>query len=454
MTEFATKTRDQGGNSRDSNGRSSQTVSQLPFWTRSPEAAIYRKSSCACGGGCPSCSATSGLRVSHPNDAAEIEADQIADKIMRMPNDPAARPARDNLPAERTARSIQTKGSCGGGSPIPNRLSARVFSSQGGGVALESRTRRFMEARFGNDLGGVRIHSGSEAAALNREIGAKAFTIGRDIYFGEGRYQPDTDNGKRLLAHELTHVQQQGETSSPTIQRSCSDENFCKPYDTDEEADSAEWWVRNIYLRMEGFETYGPEVKELYESYLSRTPGDSLEPKVFDDPGSYVVRAFKSSEDTTDDHDAVVEMVGNRLSMAPPGSLRDDVQTRMSLDNFMSKFEMENRPINYTNPFSVAGHIAGGIGSSEAGDDQRKIIKGNVTLERVPLVGSTGYVKVDVSLKYEIFDAIDFCPGDCGSSAEQLITVPMSRLEAHGRAFDVPFKVIFWSEERTERFWF
>jgi hypothetical protein len=114
---------------------------------------------------------------------------------------------------------------------------------------------------------------------------------------------------------------------------------------------------------------------------------------------------------------------------------------------------MDNRPINYSNPFSIAGHIAGGIGSSDAGADNRKVW-GNVTLEKVPLIGSTGYVSVETTLHYEVFDAVDFCPGDCGSPAEQLVTVPMSRLEASGEAYDAPFKVTFVPESRSKRFFY
>ena len=94
------------------------------------------------------------------------------------------------------------------------------------------------------------------------------------------------------------------------------------------------------------------------------------------------------------------------------------------------------------------------IGSSAAGDDYRKITYGNVTLEKTVLFGNTGYVSVELTPRYEVFDAIDFCPGDCGSYAEQWVTIPMSRLEASGAAYDVPFKVRFTPETRSERFWF
>ena len=72
--------------------------------------------------------------------------------------------------------------------------------------------------------------------------------------------------------------------------------------------------------------------------------------------------------------------------------LRENTPRMMSLSNFLSEFEMNNRPINYRNPFSVAGHIAGGIGDSDAGDDYRKIIYANVTLDKVPVLGSIGYI--------------------------------------------------------------
>lgn len=63
---------------------------------------------------------------------------------------------------------------------------------------------------IGADFNGVRIHTGEEATQMNRDLGAQAFTHGNDIYFNSGKYDPSSTNGKRLLAHELTHVVQQG----------------------------------------------------------------------------------------------------------------------------------------------------------------------------------------------------------------------------------------------------
>jgi hypothetical protein len=78
------------------------------------------------------------------------------------------------------------------------------------GEPLEAGARDFMESRFGYDFSKVRVHTDESAAASAREIGARAYTVGRDVIFGEGRYAPSTNEGKRLLAHELAHVVQQG----------------------------------------------------------------------------------------------------------------------------------------------------------------------------------------------------------------------------------------------------
>jgi hypothetical protein len=79
-----------------------------------------------------------------------------------------------------------------------------------GGEPLAPSVRAFMEPRFGKDFGNVRVHRDSSADHLARAVEAKAFTIGRDVFFRRGAFEPDSDKGKQLLAHELTHVVQQG----------------------------------------------------------------------------------------------------------------------------------------------------------------------------------------------------------------------------------------------------
>ena len=77
------------------------------------------------------------------------------------------------------------------------------------GQPLPGGVLSFMQARFRTDLGAVRVHAGSQAAQRNRELDARAFTVDQDIYFAEGRYQPETPEGLELIAHEVTHTVQQ-----------------------------------------------------------------------------------------------------------------------------------------------------------------------------------------------------------------------------------------------------
>jgi hypothetical protein len=83
------------------------------------------------------------------------------------------------------------------------------------GRPLEAATRTFMEPRFGCDFGRVRIHADARAAESARAVNALAYTVGRDVVFGSGQYAPQTGAGRRLLAHELAHVVQQGQVEVP-----------------------------------------------------------------------------------------------------------------------------------------------------------------------------------------------------------------------------------------------
>ena len=86
-----------------------------------------------------------------------------------------------------------------------SELESSISAAHGGGQPLPEPVRTYMEPRFGHDFSQVRVHTGSDAMQMNRDVGAKAFTHGTDIYFGAG-YSPAN---LELTAHELTHVVQQ-----------------------------------------------------------------------------------------------------------------------------------------------------------------------------------------------------------------------------------------------------
>jgi hypothetical protein len=81
--------------------------------------------------------------------------------------------------------------------------------NSGGGAPLGGQTRELMESRLGADFGDVRVHTDSKASESARSVQAHAYTVGNDVVFQSGKYEPESDSGKRMLAHELTHVVQQ-----------------------------------------------------------------------------------------------------------------------------------------------------------------------------------------------------------------------------------------------------
>jgi hypothetical protein len=140
------------------------------------------------------------LEVSSANDPLEQEADTAADRVMR------------------SAEGASAGTAAGGAAP------ASVHSAlQSRGQSPDAATRTFAQAHFGRDIADVRVHTDAAAAQSAQEIGARAYTSGRDIVFGPGQYAPHTAAGQRLLAHELTHVAQQQSGRVSAVQRDVID---------------------------------------------------------------------------------------------------------------------------------------------------------------------------------------------------------------------------------------
>jgi hypothetical protein len=156
------------------------------------------------------------LTINAPGDTFEREADRVADSVMRMRDPAAASGVSEAHPAVQRC-------ACGGTAPP---VVHQVLSSSG--ESLDGDARSFMEPRLGVDLGGVRIHRDGLAAASARAVSALAYTVGNHVVFGAGRYAPGTGEGRRLLAHELTHViQQGGGRSAGLLQRAEVDDRSC-----------------------------------------------------------------------------------------------------------------------------------------------------------------------------------------------------------------------------------
>lgn len=156
------------------------------------------------------------LTISQPHDKYEQEANAMANKVVRMPDGVVQRAC-----AAEQEEGIQTKPlmmeSKDGGGVATSDLTAQLNSSKGSGSSLPEATNRSMSSAFGVDFSKVRVHTDNNAIQMSQGLNARAFTHGSDVYFNKGEYSLESTSGKRLLAHELTHVRQQ--RSGKSIQR-------------------------------------------------------------------------------------------------------------------------------------------------------------------------------------------------------------------------------------------
>jgi len=164
------------------------------------------------------------MMIGKPNDKYEIEADSIADRVVQRPEISSIQ--RLSTPIEdenfstndqriRNDRDIQQKPEVQARcshceqEEASSAVTSTIDSTRGKGESMPESTRYNMEAAFGTSFHDVNIHTDADSVGMNRELGAQAFTHGKDIYFNAGKYDPESRAGQHLLAHELTHVIQQ-----------------------------------------------------------------------------------------------------------------------------------------------------------------------------------------------------------------------------------------------------
>ncbi len=159
------------------------------------------------------------LRSGTPGDSQEREADRVAGQVMARLSAPAPVPVTatgTTSPALAVSARVSPAATLsasggGGGVPVGPEAAASIQSARGSGDSLPGGVQSRMEGAFGADFSGVKVHAGPGADGLCETMGnARALTSGKNIFFGEGQYQPSTPGGQQLLAHELTHTLQQG----------------------------------------------------------------------------------------------------------------------------------------------------------------------------------------------------------------------------------------------------
>ncbi|MEO8188259.1 MAG: DUF4157 domain-containing protein [Burkholderiaceae bacterium] len=179
----------------------------------SNHAGLLLQRKCACGsptssltGECAECISRkrpqTKLAIGASNDPQEQEADRVADQVLAAPGNLAvsgAPPRIQRYPGQVTGQADTAAASV-----------ERVLASPG--TPLEPALRLDMEQRFGHDFSRVQVHSDGAAEQSARDVNADAYTVGHDVVFGAGQFAPEADAGRRLIAHELTHVVQQSGT--------------------------------------------------------------------------------------------------------------------------------------------------------------------------------------------------------------------------------------------------
>jgi len=157
------------------------------------------------------------LSVSSPNDPFEHEAESMADEFVRSIHGRTVSAPTSSVGS--VARSVPDNGLVEGGDGLATTddTASAIMSARAGGQALSGDVRARFEGFFGADLGGVKIHNDGTSDNLCRSINAEAFTTGTDVFFSSRSFKPGSSSGDHLLAHELTHVVQQG--NAPALSR-------------------------------------------------------------------------------------------------------------------------------------------------------------------------------------------------------------------------------------------
>ncbi len=181
------------------------------------------------------------LSINQPNDIYEQEADAMADKVMRMPDNEVSnkffKPAltsvqRKCAQCEEEEKRTQRKEINNDVTVTGAATENYIGSLNGKGKPLTNEERSFFEPRFGYDFSNVKVHTDNAAAKSAQSINALAYTSGNNIVFNTGQYSPGTDSGKQLLAHELTHTMQQAAGISRHIQRAFNPGRCCNESET------------------------------------------------------------------------------------------------------------------------------------------------------------------------------------------------------------------------------
>ncbi|MDN0075092.1 DUF4157 domain-containing protein [Crenobacter sp. SG2303] len=309
--------------------------------SNSPDAGWLLQRKCACGsptsslsGECEQCKSKqrvqAKLTIGASNDPLEQEAARIADQVLAAPAHAAVSGAAPHI--QRFA------GPASGQAELAPPSVDRVLASPG--RPLETALRQNMEQRFGYDFSHVRVHTDTRAAKSAQALNALAYTVGRNVVFGAGRFSPDTEAGDGLLAHELTHVVQQRQGRATGLQRRPPWINDSDPLER--EADEAGLRRRGTLSYREAMESIIPPRERPPAANLpdARTRVLGAEQAMFDDLRTYMtglparLRALVASGSGGE-----AWLVADNVYVQSALRVLDQLVTDLAAPNFVVRFD-------------------------------------------------------------------------------------------------------------------
>ena len=432
---------------------------------------------------CPDCKSRKLLQkklvIGASNDPLEQEADRVADQVLTSPSPSTPR----------IQRFTGQFGEQAGAAPVSVD---RVLASSG--RPLEPTLRQSMEQRFSQDFSQVRVHTDAQAAVSAQEVSADAYTAGQNVVFAAGRFAPESQQGQRLLAHELTHVVQQCAADTAdvadqsTIRRqSVSDEKELRN-DFKRLADAPEQEVREQLRALGNRPGTGPVFSKpdcptnfcnpfanvdvarkdlvLTAPVLLAGIAKIVSPRVVPLWGQYLFggaspqnltssfgKDFTASQTTLATAIFIREQIATEIKGKHPAILGSATSVTVDLTPRMGKtlaaIDNSNSPhaMNFNVIGEIAGNIAGGIGKDQlktkVGAQPSPFNDNRTAAISATLTRTKRGIKVNPDIVFTVHDTIDLCPGNCGALTEQDATIPMSRFEATGLSGDVPFEINF-----------
>lgn len=423
------------------------------------------------------------LAVAAPRDRLEDEADQIAARVMRMPE---PTPARDlsstRADAPQASETLDRKcAACQESDELQRTAESSAISGapappivhdvlQSPGQPLETRVRSFMEPRFGHDFGRVRVHADARAAASARAVNALAYTVGSHIAFAADRYAPDSREGRQLLAHELAHVtQQSGRTpaapgTDAVIRRktdSCARPSgvpatFCVEFPSTAEAEADRSQNKATLIasaKAPVIDGGSGEVESLYTDFIDGGQAHR-------DLSGRLAKYFTKSSATVKSTKYLLQALDDYFKANPPppgGSVTKKLEEAIQKPITALGTPGDSNAMAFRDYTETPGVLAGGVGGvlpSGVGATQNGCLVGKIPSHLEDQRSATGTatatrnsddsINVNPDITFKVIDTLDFCPGNPGSSSSaQAVTVPLSRYEASDISGDVPFTVEF-----------